>query len=30
MYEIIYFSSGDTVDGDSVNPVSHKGKEVPA
>lgn len=30
MYEIICFNSGETVDGDSVNPVSHKGKEVPA
>lgn len=30
MYKIVYFSSGETVDGDSVNPVRHKGKEVPA
>lgn len=30
VYEIIYFSLGETANGDSVNAVSHKGKEIPA
>lgn len=30
VYKIIYFGSGEAASGDSVNPVSHKGKEIPA
>lgn len=30
VFEIIHFSAGETVDGNSINPVSHKRKEIPA
>lgn len=30
MYEIIHFGSGETMDGNVINSLSHKRKEIPA